>query len=228
MLRLLFAVAIFGIALTSAHAGSALVSDYAFVMPDTWFLLPGPSPRADALLFRRYSLATPKTSFDAIRSGKTSQVDIVGPPGTFYNSMIYTCRKTLDKPDYLTFHLPSPIAPASFEYDAHRPELTINIATDKGTIRNVAEYNKGDIFVDASTADAANLLRLMQASEIAVRFGSPKDLLNLSIRDKYGRVELAKAVKATLPIMLKFEPGALRSFSNQELREHCLAYRGAT
>jgi hypothetical protein len=41
-------------------------------------------------------------------------------------------------------------------------------------------------------------------------------------------VELAQAVKTTLPIMLKFEPGALRSFSNQELRKHCLAYRGAT
>ena len=160
-------------------------------------------------------------------SGKAGPVDIVGPPGTFYNSMIYTCRKVPDKPDYLTFHLPSPISPASFKYDAHRPGLTINIASDQGASRNVAEYNKGDIFLDAGDADAGNLLRLMQSSKITLRFGGPKDTLNLNISDSYGRVDLAKAIKATLPAMLNVDPGALRSFSNTELRAHCLAYRGA-
>jgi len=125
MLRLLvcISIAILGLAMAPAQAGAPAVSDFAFVMSDTWFVLPGPSPRDDALLFRRYGVAMRKAAFDAVRSGRTRQIELIGQPGTFYNSMIYTCRKVPDKPDYLTFHLPPTVTPASFKYEDMRPSF---------------------------------------------------------------------------------------------------------
>ncbi len=215
------------LAAASAHARPAFVSDFAFVMPDIWFVLPGTARNDDTLLFRRYSVAMHRAAFDATRSGKADKIDIIGPPGTFYNSMIYTCRKIPDKPDYLTFHLPPTVIPASFKYDDHKPQLTIDILADKESSRNVGEYNKGDLFLDATDAEAGNLRRLMRASDISVQFGARKDRLKLAVTNHLSRLELAKMVKEMLPLLLKVDPATLRSFTSTELREHCLAYRGA-
>jgi hypothetical protein len=135
-------------------------------------------------------------------------------------------RKSSDKPDYLTFHLPPQVSPASFKYDTNQPKLEINIVIDTEPSHAVVEYKKGDIFLDAADAGAGNLLRLMRASEITINFGSRNDRLTLGITAKFGSVELAKAMKDLLPQMASIDPGALRSFSNQESREHCLAYKG--
>jgi hypothetical protein len=226
MLRLITAVTVLSLTVGAAHAGPSVVSDFAFAMPETWFVLPGPSREADAILFRRYSVAMRKTDYAATRSGRTNQIRLMGPAGQLYNSMIYTCRKSSDKPDYLTFHLPPQVSPASFKYDTNQPKLEINIVVDTEPNHAVVEYKKGDIFLDAADAGAGNLLRLMRASEITINFGSRNDRFTLGITAKFGSVELAKAMKDLLPQMASIDPGALRSFSNQELREHCLAYKG--
>jgi hypothetical protein len=216
---------VLGLALSAAHAGPPIVSDFAFVMPETWFLLPGPSRGDEAILFRRYSVVMRKTDYAAVRSGGTSKSQIIGPPGQFYNSMIYTCRKRSDKSDYLTFHLPPQVSPASFKYATNQAGLQINIVADTEPSRAVVEYKQGDIFLDAD-AGAGNLLRLMRAFEITINFGRRNDRLDLRVTEKFGSMELAKGVKELLPLVAKIDPGALRSFSNEELRQYCLAYKG--
>jgi hypothetical protein len=82
--------------------------------------------------------------------------------------------------------------------------------------------------VDATDAEAGNLLRLMKASDITIDFGGRKDRLSLGIADKFGSMELTRGIKSMLPQIIKVDPAALISFSNDELRARCLAYRGAT
>ncbi|XUM23902.1 hypothetical protein ACRAVF_11940 [Bradyrhizobium oligotrophicum S58] len=233
MRGLFLAVALlaFGLASDYATAGAVPapghVSNVVFVMPDVWFVLPEASRNDDTLLFRRYSVVMARKSFDSLRAGKTARADLIGSAGTLVNAMIYTCRKVPDRPDYLTFHMPPTITPVSFGYEDRRPQVPIEIVADTSATRHVVEYIKGDLFVDAVDTSASNLLRLMQASEITIRFGARKDSFKLSITDRLGRIELARAVKEMLPLLINAAPGTLRSFSNTELRAHCLAYRGA-
>ena len=131
MLRFLAALGCVAIHCITSAAAETLVSDYVFVMPRQWFLLPASLGKDNQLQFRRYSVALHKDDFDAVKSGTKNQVQIIGQAGTFYNSMIFTCQGNKKKSDFLTFHFPADISPASFKYDEWKPRLDISILADR-------------------------------------------------------------------------------------------------
>lgn len=232
MLRSLVISAVVVSAISSTEAAplvsteaAPLVSDFAFVMPEQWFLVPGAPHKDGTLQFRRFSVAMDKADFDSVRSGAKNRVQIIGQAGTFYNSMIYTCQRDTKKSDFLTFHFPSEISPASFQYSDAKPNLNLGLLADKKSTHVTAEYLKGDIFVDASTAGAETFIDLVTASTLTLDFGEKGDRLNLVVADKFATMDLSNATKEMLPILLNIKPQALRSFSNKQMLESCLQYK---
>ena len=225
MLRFLAALGCVAIHCITSAAAETLVSDYVFVMPRQWFLLPASLGKDNQLQFRRYSVALHKDDFDAVKSGTKNQVQIIGQAGTFYNSMIFTCQGNKKKSDFLTFHFPADISPASFKYDEWKPRLDISILADRMSSNFVSEYMKGDIFVDASTVGVDTFLGFVKASELAVDFGDKHDRLNLSVADKFAGMDLMMGTREMLPMALNIKSSALGVFSDGEMLKRCLQYR---
>lgn len=220
---LLFAM----IASMGSVEAAPLVSDFAFVMSGQWFLLPNGIGKDRQLQFRRFSVAMHKADFEDVRSGKSSQVQIIGQAGTFYNSMIYTCQGDRKKSDFLTLHFPADVAPASFAFDDWRPRLDVSILADRMSSNFVGEYNKGDIFVDASTVGAETFLGFANASALTLDFGDKHDRLNLFVADRFATMDLSSGTREMLPVALNIKPNALRSFSTREMVERCLQYKNS-
>jgi hypothetical protein len=219
------ALAVAMIASTASVEAEPFVSDFAFVMSTQWFLLPGPPDKDRQLQFRRFSVALHKADFDAVRSGTTSRVQIIGEAGTFYNSMIYTCQGDRGKSDFLTLHFPANVAPASFAFGEWRPRLDVSILADRASSNFVGEYNKGDIFVDASTVGVDTFLGFANAAALTLDFGEKHDRLNLFVADRFANMDLAAGTREMLPLSLNIKPNALRSFSSREMVERCLQYK---
>jgi hypothetical protein len=167
----------------------------------------------------------PKEDFDEVRSGRRSRVRLMGQTGTFYNSIIYTCQSDGKKSDFLTFHFPADISPASFKYDEWKPKLDISILADGTSTHIIAEYIKGDIFVDEGTVGAGIFLNFANAAALTLDFGERSDKLNLLVADRFATMDLSKATREILPIVLSVKPNALRTFSNREMVERCLQYK---
>jgi hypothetical protein len=200
-----------------------IVSDFVFAMPQHWFLLPGNSEDDNKLIFRRFSMAMHKADFDDLRSGRTENINIIGEPGQFYNSMLYFCQRSRMKADFLQFHLPADVTPASFKYGDWVSSLEIRILTDLGSMRVSGEYMKGDLFVDADATDPKFFVSLIQSSELTVEFGTQNDRLNLFVGDRLMKSDLKGFVVTALPMMLNVK--SLKHFTNQEMMDRCLSYK---
>jgi hypothetical protein len=194
-------------------------------MPEYWYLLPGKSIADNTLLFRRFSVAMHKPDFDLGRSGKIDQIQLIGETGQFYNSMIYTCQRSPQKSDFLTFHFPPDISPASFKYDEWVPKIELSVLADNTSSHVIGEYIKGDIFVDANQVGVDDFLRFVAASDIIVQFGAKNDRLNLLIADKFINMDLAGGLRQLLPAIINVEPNSLHAYTNDEMLKRCLTYK---
>jgi hypothetical protein len=201
------------------------ISNFAFVMPEQWFVLPGSPAKPGTLQFRRFSVAMHKADFDSVRSGATDKVQIIGAAGTFYNSMIYTCQSDARKSDFLTFHFPADASPASFGYSDWKPRLNISVLANGTSTTFMSEYLKGDIFADASAVGIQTFLSFVAASDLVVSFGEKDDRLNLFVADKFATMNLSAGTKQMLPDLLHIKPSALPGYSNQEMVKRCLQYK---
>jgi hypothetical protein len=209
----------------SSKAAEPLVSDYAFVMPEYWFVIPGKAVADHVLLFRRYSVAMHKADFDLGKSGKVDRIQIIGNPGQFYNSMIYNCQRHSQTSDFLTLHMPPEISPASFKYDEWIPNMELSILAKNTSSHVVGEYLKGDIFVDANSVGVDNFLRFVSASDMTVQFGEKGDRLNLLITDKFVNMDLADGVRQLLPAVIDVGPKSIHAYTSDEMLKRCLGYK---
>jgi hypothetical protein len=184
---------------------AAKVGEYAFIMPSDWVLLPerARSQRGtnEAILFRRFSVATHLSDFKRLRSGETDEVQLIGQTGTFYNSMIFNCVRK--KVDYLTLHLPSAVSVSSFESDGWKSSMEVRILANGVSIRSSAEYINRDIFLDAANFKSnIDFLHILAATEIITEFGERGDRLNLFVSDQLGKANLAYAEKEMIPKLM--------------------------
>jgi hypothetical protein len=200
-----------------------IVANFVFAMPQVWFLLPSKSTSDNSLIFRRFSVAMHKVDFDDLRSDRTESVKIIGEAGQFYNSMLYFCQRSNMKADFVQFHLPADVTPASFKYDDWVSSLEIRILTNISSMRVRGEYMKGDLFVDADATEQKLFLSLIESSELTVEFGSQNDRLNLFVSDKLMKANLKRLLVTALPIMFNLKN--LKHFTNQEMTERCLSYK---
>jgi hypothetical protein len=214
-------------AATAGASAESFVSDFAFVMSPQWFLLPGNRENGtrDQLQFRRFSVVVHKADFDSVRSGAKDDVKFIGDVGTFYNSLIYTCQKNAKKSDFLTFHFPVAVSPASFRYDDWKPKLDVSILADKTSTHLIAEYMKGDIFVDANAVGVETFLQFVGATALTVDFGDKGDRLNFLVADSFATTNLSGITGELVPVMLGIKPNQVRIFSNMEMVKRCLEYK---
>jgi hypothetical protein len=203
----------------------SIVSDSAFVMPREWFVWPGSQKDDREIAFRRFSVAVHKNDLDSLMLGAKKDIQFIGDVGTFFNSVIFTCHKDKSKSDFLTFHIPPDVSPASFKYDEWRPKLEINLLADKVASHFTGEYIKGDIFVDANSVGVETFVTFLDASSITIDFGDKSDRLNLSMAEKLSGVDLLSQLRELLPIGLKIAPNDLVALSNNEMLERCLQYK---
>jgi hypothetical protein len=203
-----------------------IVTNFFFAMPSYWIVIPEKSDYGGQLLFRRYSVALRRQAIEDAKSGNSKQLQIIGAPGMFYNTMIYNCQRDQRKSDFLTFHIPDELSPSSFRRDERVPQLAIRVLIDRVSMTYDAEYIKGDIFLDASsTRETGDFLRLLNAAEIIVEFGDQKDRLNLFVGDTLGNAKLADFVREALPPLLKLSPNTLRFLNNAEMLRICMTYK---
>ena len=204
---------------------SGNINNYAIIMPSFWLLLPGNAVQGGMLLFRRYSVIIELQNLNEIDSRKDDEVRLISPPGSLVNSMIYNCQRDERKSDFLTVHLPDNAHPTSFEHEEWVSQLEMHMLLDGRSGSVVAEYIKGDIFIDVDNYDSReDFLKLLTASRLIVEFGSKRDRITFAVDNQVGRANLGLFMREYLPRLPIFASG-LRFLSNTDMLHLCSGYK---
>lgn len=203
------------------------VSDFVFLMPPEWIIIPSSAVHNDNLQFRRFSVAIQNADYEGVKTGTSPRMQLIGPPGTFFNSIIFNCAHDPDRRDFLTFHLPDEVGPTSFKRDDWVSKVDVRVLADSRSASFPGEYIKGDLFIDASNDRATNGFdRMLTSQELIIEFGHTNDRLNLFIGNTIGKATFGEFMRAAVPETLSVPANSY--LSTAAMLARCRSFKRTT
>lgn len=127
----------------------------------------GGAGSANSLIFRKYYLVS--TDTNGLQEGLS-------------NTIFLTCQRRYL--DHLVIHIPDNVVTSTIKRDEWMSKTELRILADDVGFTLMAEYIKGDFFIDFTEATAKPLSELLNARSVMVEFGPADERIALYTDNK--------------------------------------------